>query len=612
MASSYSANRELGTLSGLLGFEKYFFDDPSIGPKIKLRDRNKDAEIDAVLVYKNLVCVIAVYSGRRDPAAERYKFFLKMDGIDSVESLRLHLKVTARSENTPEVKDMVSRAEILRDSLSAKIKSIKDSSNPPILRKIFFCPNSQLGPEGLAGKTGRSIDKDAYEYFLEVSERLDRAYLLRDFLHFLDIRKVDLETIGPAVAKAPGRSRPHLPTSRLPIEKNRIIMYSLPATVEELENYVTVLRIAQRYDSRGFQRMVDPKRLKRINAEYLTTNETFPNNVIMALNPKVYTSEPYFYTRKNGFTFLEEYNSLILIDGQHRFFALYTGGKKNRSLLVTLLYFKSGTLNKKYLSMYKMFYEINKKQQKIDPNLGFELLARMYPKSPERFWYDVFVKLKDHSVFDNKYSFMETTLRKKLERGKKSIVSVLRYGGILGLNDPMVKRKISYPGLGRFYPEKRADRITFALNLFKNYFDVIERVLFGQGVKKSDLKPREIGALLRLMRHFIVQQPDYVKLFGSVRRVCSSRIEGDRRVVGYFESELKAIDFGQLARSGLASSKWAAVEGIMLAQIHKSDKAFGDPNLLSKRGRESYKQVMEAADAKSRIPYVKPQLSQTS
>ena len=122
--------------------------------------------------------------------------------------------------------------------------------------------------------------------------------------------------------------------------------------------------------------MVDGDRLRKINAGYLAKNETFPNNIIIALNPEVYSSEQMFFTSTGSggqgqLAFSNEFNSLVMIDGQHRFFSLYMGKKTDRVIFATFLFFKSESLDDRFMQMYKMYYEINKNKVKIDPNLSF-------------------------------------------------------------------------------------------------------------------------------------------------------------------------------------------------------------------------------------------------
>lgn len=357
-------------------------------------------------------------------------------------------------------------------------------------------------------------------------------------------------------------------------------MYSFPVKVEVIKKYVTVLRIAARYDKKGFQRMVKPGRLKKINEEYLSINETFPNNVIFALNPEVYKNENDFFDHKTGqFTFYDEYNSLIIIDGQHRFFSFIKGNKLSRHILVTLIFFNNKNKEENYLSMDRMFYEINKKQERIDPNLSFVLKAKIDPDSPENFWHSVFLRLDKVGFFAKRFSFKETTMRRKGE--PKSIVSVVRYAGVLRLNKSYKKRGLEVDGLDVFYGDNKQENIIFATNLLKNYFDIVELVLYEQRVDKKILAPREIGALIRLIKHFMINKKTELKRLGSVKKIEVSKTPVIKEI-------LQCIPFEEAVKLDYPASNWAAIEGYMLRHIHNKQPDFGNKNLLSKKGLEIY------------------------
>jgi DGQHR domain-containing protein len=416
-------------------------------------------------------------------------------------------------------------------------------------------------------------------------------------MYFLGIRKSDLEKTGPSKTFKPAKSRPYKVT-RVPLEGDKMIMYSLSIRVEDIINYVTVLRMAQKYDKKGFQRMIKSNRLDKINKEYLEKNETFPNNIILFLNPELYQNEEDFYTPAkdspykkdnpgNGeLTFFDEYNSLIIIDGQHRFFSFVTGNKTERPILVTLIFLKGEDEAEKFVQMEKMFYKINKTQERVDPNLSFILKARIDPESEENFWYEVFRKLDTKGFFSKRFSFKETTMKK--DDQKKSIISVITYGGILRLNKTFKKKGIEVDGLSTFYGTDRIKNIEFSFNLLNNYFDIIEKVLHEQNIKKENLTPREIGALLRLMRHFMLNDKNKLEKLGRVRDIRKEQDKESKDTVEYFEGILKCIPFSEVLELNYPTSNWAAIEGYMLKKIHAKKPKFGNKVLLSKKGLEVY------------------------
>ena len=587
MKKAYSANDKLRDLAQNLEFRTHIFDDPyEIGTRIKLREESKNGEIDAILLHKNIVCLVGVNKGRGKNIDRKIKkFFEKLDKIEKVDDLRLTLDITVA--NKKRIKSKKEAADRLLEEIKNYIKKTSNEYNL-ILRKIFFCPNKQLEEEVIKRKQEKElvIDKDIFEYFQEVLNRLDKRFLFNDFVHFSRIKKVDFEKKGTSKTRKPPKSAP-FKVDRLQLEKDKIIMYSLSLRVEDIRDHITVLRVARKYDKKGFQRMVKLTRLNKINKEYLSKNETFPNNIIVALNPELYTKENDFYDDENKeITFLDEYNSLIIIDGQHRFFSFVRGEKLDRRILVTLVFFKNGNEKEKYLLMDKMFYKINKTQERIDPNLSFILLAKIDPDSDESFWYKVFKKLDKKGFFAHRFSFKETTMRKG--EYKKSIISVVTYGGALRLNRSNKRKGVEVDGLDTFYGDNKEENVSFAFDLLKNYFDIIETVLYSQGVDKNELTPREIGALLRVIKHFVITDKNKVKILGSNKDITKSKKKENKDAVKYFEETLGCIPFDETIRLDYPASNWAAVEGYIIKKIHKEKSKFGDKNLLSPKGLEVY------------------------
>lgn len=589
MTKTYSANDRLRNFAQNLDFTPYIFDDViNIGPEIKLRERSKDGEVDAILLHKNIICLVGINKGKgSDVHKEIEKFFDKLDKIEKVENLKLELEITAK--HGKKIDEKAKNANEMLKQIQDHINKISKSYNI-ILLKIFFCPDKEIETDVIRGERSKAkiiIDKDLFEYFEEVLNRLSKEYFFKDFMHFLNIKKIDLAKKSASKSRKPGRSSPFKVT-RLELEKEKIIMYSLSLRVEEILDYVTVLRMAQKYSKKGFQRMIKSNRLDKINREYLDKNETFPNNVIIALDPELYKKESNFYdSNDEEITFFDEYNSLIVIDGQHRLFSFVKGNKLDRHILITLIFFKGEDKDEKYLLMDRMFYKINKTQERIDPNLSFILKARIDPESDEYFWHEVFMRLNRKGFFANRFSFKESTLRKNETR--KSIISVITYGGALKLNKTYKKKGLVALGLDVFYGKDKNENINFAFNLLKNYFDAIELALYKQNVNKNNLTPREIGALIRLLRHFIMTDRNNVETLAKNEDITKSQQNENKNAVKYFETVLGCIPFKKTIALDLPPSNWAAVEGYMLKKIHNRKPEFGNKGLLSKKGLDVYK-----------------------
>jgi DGQHR domain-containing protein len=588
MKETYSSNDELKKFAQNLDFKAYIFDDPNqLCPEIKLVEKTKKCEIDAVLYYKNVLLIVGINSGSGNNVFKKMKrFFEKLENIKTNDNLDLELSI-----NKGRDKNIEDKQKLANEWLNAisKHRSEATKDNNIIIKKLFFIPNKVIDEDHLKEEKEKGniiIDRDIYQYFLEILNRLNNSVLFSDFVHFLNIKKSDLDKKGASKTTKPAKSKPYN-VRRLELTKDKMIMYSFSVRVEDISQYVTVLRMSQKYNSQGFQRMIEPNRLEKINEDYLSKNETFPNNIIIFLDPEIYTKETDFYNVQSGeLTFFDEYNSLIIVDGQHRFFSFVKGGKIDREVLLTLIFLKEGDKDGSYSHMEKTFYKINKTQEKLDPNLSFILKARIDPDSEDNFWYEVFKKLDKVGFFSSRFSFKETTM--KAHDTKKSIVSVITYGGVLRLNKLYKRKGLQIDGLNIFYTTNKTNNVEFSFNLLNNYFAIVESTLSNQSINKDNLTPREIGALLRTLRHFILDDREKTRRLGIEPNITKSKQKEDIEAVKYFQDIFSGIPFDEVINLDYPSSNWAAVEGFILKKIQKSKPTFGNKIILSKKGTEIY------------------------
>lgn len=576
MPNDYSGNPVLEKFSKKLNFKLKIFD---VGNGTKLANTSTDCDIDAILYCDNVVMLLEVYGGKnKEQAKDKLeKQQIGFKNLDSFIDLKSNLQVNAPNE-TMQKQENSAFKKIIR-----YLEHKQNSSFNVYVKKLFYCPHIEIDREIKEASHKKGIfvfDREISHYLDQVYNTLGQKYLFRDLIDFLDISKVNLSKSHGSSSGLPPQNSP-IKASRLEIKKGKMIMYSCSCLISEIESLVTVFRpISSKYEMGGFQRMLKKKRIEAIAKGYLKNNETFPNNVIIALEPKLYFDENNFWGQ-DGLKLYDEYNSLFIIDGQHRFFSLKASGK-DRHVLITFVFYKDKT-DKAILKMYETFYEINKKQEKVDASLGFILKAKIYKKSDEAFWFDVLKKLNDSSgFFKNKISFKEKQLRYKDE---KNILSVIKYGGLLKLNN--IVKKIE--GLNYFYSDKTVEENKkFASNLLNNYFSIINKAMISIGKTKDDITPRDIGALIRLIRHFMINDKNILKTLGKHVNLNSVTTKSEKESVDRAKNIIKTINFIEVFSSAFSPSNWAAVEGLLLKHIHTEYPSFGNKKILSKKGLLGY------------------------
>jgi hypothetical protein len=149
MKRSYEGNQQLRDLAQSMDFKAFIFDDPTtFGPEILLREKSKDGEIDGVLLFENVICLVGINEGRGNHVErELTKFFEKLDKIKKVEDVGFDLRVTARKGKKIEEKKRKANEALgeVENCISDICKEYR-----PILRKIFFCPSMRIEEERMA------------------------------------------------------------------------------------------------------------------------------------------------------------------------------------------------------------------------------------------------------------------------------------------------------------------------------------------------------------------------------------------------------------------------------------------------------------------------------
>jgi DGQHR domain-containing protein len=287
-----------------------------------------------------------------------------------------------------------------------------------------------------------SLDYQVVKYFVAVTKAI-RESARSEFFYFLDLTHADVgeDAISPKTFADEGYAASLLPeeASHFPRGYKVISFYVDP---EALLARSYVLR-QDRWEERSslYQRMISKKKIDAIRNYLLKNKRVFVNNIIVTLpattelrdlrNQRLDVSR-ITQTKAISVRLPSEYNSIGLVDGQHRVYSYYEGGhdeekirklRKQQNLLATgIIYPEDTTAAERIKFEAQLFYEINSTQTnaKSDVKQAIELLLNPY--SPESIAKDIVNRLNDHGPLTGHFE------RYFFEKGKLKTTSVVSYG----------------------------------------------------------------------------------------------------------------------------------------------------------------------------------------
>lgn len=199
-----------------------------------------------------------------------------------------------------------------------------------------------------------------------------------------------------------------------------------------------------------YQRLITPKRIKSIRDFVVNNKTTFLNNIIVTLPPNVE-----FYKKENGkrlpvnidditnysnnveICIPVDFNSMAIIDGQHRVYAYYQDNENNISeqviaklrnelnLLVTGIIYPNNDKYDDPLERRKfesnLFVSINKNAKPVDADTLIQVQAIMNPTSGEAISRKVIERLNKEEPFTNMFQLS------KVETAPIKIASIIQY-----------------------------------------------------------------------------------------------------------------------------------------------------------------------------------------
>lgn len=571
-----SAEEKLKNL--LQEFKVILFDvgEDKSGLVMQKQSRKPPREVDAIALKDNILILITIYDGRGEQKiGHKIKpFFRDLSYFNSV--CQLNLEVVNRKARA---------GRINHTKISELIQEISASDYKFIVIKLAFCPNLYVPAGKITLRPNESvIDKKHLNYFNYILDTLGYTYMERELFYFLKIKRRLMKLQKGSRAGDEPELTKDFPAIEIDLGPNQK-MYFACVSVNDIIEYIQVLRIAEEYDVKAFQRMVNKEMLKKIS-NYLETHKTFPNNVILAFNPDIYDPEKvnHFVPNHNRIKFYKEFGSLIIIDGQHRLLAHLLDPSRDlkKPILINVVLFSNR--EKAYDEMAELFYTINTKQKRLVSLVSLKIRSRIDPSSIEGMWYIIFEQLNKLAEKDNylhnRISFEEKEIRE--DSDKMSISSIIQYAGLKRITNGPKLRGRKYLGLkdlGKNCVSENYKFPDFYQNFLRKYFSIIGEIL-GSDISIS---PRDLGGLIRLIIHFINDNKTK-ELFG---QLSEERGETTSKLKNKIKNYLNEIPFSQLSQVEYAAQHWAAMEGFFLGCIRRRHKRFGFSPLLSRKGKSA-------------------------
>lgn len=252
-----------------------------------------------------------------------------------------------------------------------------------------------------------------------------------DLFAYLGLKKCDIGPAQSAGHSSEIKSTIVYPANFIgPSQQYRVVTFMMAAG-EMLEMSYVLRKDGWRTGEGLYQRLIDKKKMYNIR-KYITKNQTsFFNNIIVALpqNARIEDGggqrfslfEREVSPNETGLalTMPIEYNSICLIDGQHRVYSYHEGGenddvvellRKERHLLVTGVQFPSTMSDEERLKLQSsIFLDINSTAKPIAPDLLIHIQKLKDPLADTSIAHDVIMALNANGVF--KDAFQKTALK---------------------------------------------------------------------------------------------------------------------------------------------------------------------------------------------------------
>lgn len=339
------------------------------------------------------------------------------------------------------------------------------------------------------------VQPKTLNYFQWISQCI--KYSARyEIFRFLEIKNTDIGTISSSTDSSEIVAPIIYPRSFTGL-KNNVRVVSFMMSAEDLLNTCYVLRKDNWLDSIWlYQRLIDKTKIKGIRSFLEKKGEAFYNNIIVGLPDQVrFLDKESLCKTIDQIEELEgdyrlvlpkEFNSICVIDGQHRIFAHYESGvdsdqeKKIRKLrnelhlLVTGLIFPKGMDKEERVRIQsEIFVDINSNAKPVPPNVLLQIKRIQNPIADESIAQLVIERLNKQGVFQNLLQIST------LDEGKIKTASIVRFAlrYLVTVNPSDGKQSLYTYWNGE--KDDLLERKNNAIDAYVDYCDQILRNYFG-------------------------------------------------------------------------------------------------------------------------------------
>lgn len=239
--------------------------------------------------------------------------------------------------------------------------------------------------------------------------------------------------------------------------KDGVRMVSFMMSADKLMNNSFVLRKDNWEKIELYQRLIKKGRIQNVRKHLVAKERAFVNNIIVSLPPgvtfrdskgsNVEIDQIKDYNESYTMSFPDEFNTICIIDGQHRVFAHYEGGpseeqiaplRKKLHLLVTGLIFPSDMkLHDRLKFESEIFLDINSNARPVPPDVLLYIQTLQDPFSDIGIARKVLEKLNQRDPFHNLFQLSS------MEVARIKIASIIKFA-LRGLVDIDPARKDTF------------------------------------------------------------------------------------------------------------------------------------------------------------------------